>query len=235
MSSALLDGLLIDKKYSSLGRRIFDIYLQRERVLKDFNIESEAVGVGKAIIRNFVAAVTNGTLEIRFYWAGKGTTAIPVRGVYGPLISAISVDPADFVRFSEHGKSLSAGYVAGIVVAVAFITFVILGILWWKAGCLRLNDTMDKDLKGLDLPTGSFTIRQIKAATNNFDAANKIGEGGFGPVYKGLLSDGTIIAVKQLSSKSKQGNCEFFNEIGMISALQHPHLVKLYGCCIEEN
>jgi len=52
---------------------------------------------------------------------------------------------------------------------------------------------------------------------------------------QGLLSDGTIIAVKQLSSKSKQGNREFVNEIGLISALQHPHLVKLYGCCIEGN
>lgn len=50
---------------------------------------------------------------------------------------------------------------------------------------------------------------------------------------QGVLSDRTVIAVKQLSSKSKQGNREFVNEIGMISALQHPHLVKLYGCCIE--
>ena len=52
---------------------------------------------------------------------------------------------------------------------------------------------------------------------------------------QGLLSDGTVIAVKQLSSKSKQGNHEFVNEIGMISALQHPNLVKLYGCCVEGN
>ncbi|KAF8409135.1 hypothetical protein HHK36_005208 [Tetracentron sinense] len=52
---------------------------------------------------------------------------------------------------------------------------------------------------------------------------------------QGILSDGTIIAVKQLSSKSKQGNREFVNEIGMISGLQHPNLVKLYGCCIEGN
>lgn len=105
-------------------------------------------------------------------------------------------------------------------------------------------------------------MRQIKAATNNFDPENKIGEGGFGPVYKvnldklyvksferlsstmilkalpisqSILSDGAVIAVKQLSSKSKQGNREFINEIGMISALQHPNLVKLYGCCIEGN
>ncbi|XP_024028546.1 probable LRR receptor-like serine/threonine-protein kinase At1g53440 [Morus notabilis] len=53
-------------------------------------------------------------------------------------------------------------------------------------------------LRGLDLQTGFFTFRQIKAATNNFDAANKMGEGGFGSVYKGVLLDGTIIAVKQL-------------------------------------
>ena len=52
---------------------------------------------------------------------------------------------------------------------------------------------------------------------------------------QGLLSDSTAIAVKKLSAKSKQGNREFVNEIGMISALQHPNLVKLYGCCIEGN
>lgn len=50
---------------------------------------------------------------------------------------------------------------------------------------------------------------------------------------QGQLSDGTTIAVKQLSSKSKQGNREFLNELSMILCLQHPHLVKLYGYCIE--
>ncbi|KAG5223947.1 GDSL esterase/lipase [Salix suchowensis] len=50
---------------------------------------------------------------------------------------------------------------------------------------------------------------------------------------QGVLSDGTRIAVKQLSAISKQGNRDFMNEIGMISALQHPNLVRLYGCCIE--
>ncbi|KAG0459565.1 hypothetical protein HPP92_022693 [Vanilla planifolia] len=93
----------------------------------------------------------------------------------------------------------------------------------------------DRELGGLQLQTGMFTLRQIKAATKNFSPENKIGEGGFGSVYKGVLSDGSLIAVKQLSSKSKQGNREFVNEIGMISALNHPNLVKLFGCCTEGN
>ncbi|KAF9591661.1 hypothetical protein IFM89_005242 [Coptis chinensis] len=223
-----------DNTYRSLGRRIFDIFIQGKLVLKDFNIEDEAGGVGKAVIKNFTAVVTgNNTLEIRFYWNGKGTTRIPLKGTYGPLVSAISVT-SDFNPPLEDGKKISPGLVVGIVLSVSSLIVIVLGILWCK-GCFGWKNEINEDLRGLDIQTGSFTLRQIKAATNNFDADNKIGEGGFGPVYKGLLSDGTIIAVKQLSSKSKQGNREFVNEIGMISALQHPNLVRLYGCCIEGN
>ncbi|KAH9723415.1 putative leucine-rich repeat receptor-like serine/threonine-protein kinase [Citrus sinensis] len=217
-----------DKNFSSFGKRIFDVYIQGKRVLKDFNIENEAGGVGKAIGKQFSAAVTNGTMEIRLYWAGKGTTEIPVKGVYGPLISAISLHNPDFIPPSGNGSnSISVGTAFGIAVAAAIlIILVVVGILQWK-GCFRPQNTLERELRGVDL--------QIKAATNNFATDNNIGEGGFGPVYKGLLADGTAIAVKQLSSKSKQGNREFINEIGMISALQHPNLVKLYGCCIEGN
>ncbi|KAK3424539.1 hypothetical protein EUGRSUZ_F01312 [Eucalyptus grandis] len=221
-----------DESYKSLGRRAFNIYIQGKLVWKDFNIAIEAGGVGKRVIRNFTANVTKGTLEIRLYWAGKGTDAIPTRGVYGPLISAISIYPG--FKIPGESASISAGTVVGIVAAIVFVVSLFLAILWWR-GCLGHEDEMAQDLKVLALQIGSFTLQQIKAATNNFDAANKIGEGGFGSVYKGLQSDGTTIAVKQLSSKSKQGNREFVTELGMISALQHPHLVKLYGCCIEGN
>ncbi|XVF18538.1 hypothetical protein REPUB_Repub11eG0030900 [Reevesia pubescens] len=222
------------QNYISLGRRIFDVYIQGKRELTDFNIKDKAGGAGIRIVKNFNATVTDGTLEIHFRWTGKGTISIPDRGVYGPLISAISVIDPDYKPPSENGGGITAAAVVGIVAGAVFITFLIVGILWWK-GCLRQKSTLEQDLKGLELQTSSFTLRQIKAATNNFDAANKIGEGGFGPVYKGILADGTVIAVKQLSAKSKQGNREFVTEIGMISALQHPHLVKLYGCCIEGN
>ncbi|KAG4213320.1 hypothetical protein ERO13_A01G048751v2 [Gossypium hirsutum] len=198
------------KNYRSLGRRIFDVYIQGKRALKDFNIKDEAGGVGKPILKNFTANVSDGTLEIRLQWAGKGTTSIPERGVFGPLISAISIfDPAYKPRKGS-GGGISAAAEVGIVAAAIFATFLIVGgILWWS-GCLRRRSTLERDLKGIELQTSCFTLRQIKDSTNNFDAANKIGEGGFGPVYKEIAS------------------C-------MISALQHPHLVKLYGCCIEGN
>lgn len=70
-------------------------------MLKDFNIANEAGGVNKEVRRNFTVNVTTNTLEIRFYWAGKGTTAIPQKSVYGPLISAISVNPSMF-SISSH-------------------------------------------------------------------------------------------------------------------------------------
>ena len=58
---------------------------------KDFNIADEAAQFGDAVIKNFTAIVTSNTLEIRLFWAGKGTTGVPYKGDYGPLISAISI------------------------------------------------------------------------------------------------------------------------------------------------
>ncbi|ESQ30075.1 hypothetical protein EUTSA_v10011204mg [Eutrema salsugineum] len=221
-----------DQTYNSLGRRVFDIYVQGNLLERDFNIAERAGGVGKPFIRQIDEVQVNGsTLEIHLQWSGKGTNMIPTRGVYGPLISAITITPNFKV---DTGKPLSNGAVAGIVVAACAVFALLVVIILRLTGYLgKKEDDENEELRGLDLQTGSFTLKQIKRATNNFDPENKIGEGGFGPVYKGVLADGTTIAVKQLSSKSKQGNREFVTEIGMISALQHPNLVKLYGCCIE--
>ncbi|KAM7250543.1 hypothetical protein ACFE04_022426 [Oxalis oulophora] len=220
-----------DQTYKSLGRRLFDVYIQGKRYLKDFNIAKEAGGVGKIITEEYNVDVNETTLEIHLYWAGKGTTSLPERGDYGPLISAISVTPNFPV--DTGGMGLSGGAIAGIVISLFVVTSLILLLFLRKKGYLWRKDVRNSELGGLK--TGYFSLKTIKAATNNFDSANKIGEGGFGPVYKGIMSDGVTVAVKQLSSKSKQGNREFVNEIGMISALQHPNLVKLYGCCIEGN
>ena len=92
-----------------------------------------------------------------------------------------------------------------------------------------------------------FDLSTIVAATNNFSDDNKLGEGGFGQVYKnvhsidsliegcsqGILSNGQEVAVKRLSRNSGQGAEEFKNEMVLVAKLQHRNLVRLYGFCLE--
>ncbi|XP_057247291.1 probable LRR receptor-like serine/threonine-protein kinase At1g07650 isoform X4 [Beta vulgaris subsp. vulgaris] len=218
-----------NNSYSSLGRRIFDIYIQDKLVHKNFNILEETNKTNTVVKKVFQHIPVNDIIEICFYYAGKGSTGIPVRGTYGPLISAISVK-SEFKPPLDRRKITRIS--GGVATFLLCTTIVGIFICWRKH---RSKDMASREqvLAGLDLQTGLFTFRQIKAATNNFSADSKIGEGGFGTVYLGILLDGTHIAVKLLSSRSKQGNQEFVNEIGMISGLRHPNLVRLYGCCVE--
>ncbi|CAN6272052.1 unnamed protein product [Urochloa humidicola] len=228
-----------DHTYSSNGKRIFDVFIQGAKVLEDFNIQDEAGGVHRAITKTFTANITDNTLEIHLYWGGKGTTAIPYRGVYGPLISAIS---ATKTRGNHHGVSTAVAI--AIAIGAACLVIIILLIAFYFKVFRRKNAKGNgrrsfyngRKTNTSELQTRAqyfFSLKEIESATKHFDPANKIGEGGFGPVYKGTLADGTTVAVKKLSSKSSQGNREFLNEIGIISALRHPNLVRLFGCCID--
>ncbi|KAK1271410.1 putative leucine-rich repeat receptor-like serine/threonine-protein kinase [Acorus gramineus] len=78
-----------------------------------------------------------------------------------------------------------------------------------------------------------FSYNEMRSATLNFSPMNKIGRGGFGVVYKGVLRDGTEVAIKSLSTESKQGTNEFLTEIDMVSNVIHPNLLRLIGCCVE--
>nr|XP_009418900.1 PREDICTED: putative receptor-like protein kinase At4g00960 isoform X1 [Musa acuminata subsp. malaccensis]XP_018673867.1 PREDICTED: putative receptor-like protein kinase At4g00960 isoform X1 [Musa acuminata subsp. malaccensis] len=78
-------------------------------------------------------------------------------------------------------------------------------------------------------------LEVMRSATDNFSDANKLGEGGFGPVYRGTLEDGVQIAVKRLSRTSVQGLVELKNEVVLLAKLQHRNLVRLLGCCLQEE
>eukprot|EP00261_Vitis_vinifera_P015749 XP_010644302.1 PREDICTED: G-type lectin S-receptor-like serine/threonine-protein kinase At4g27290 isoform X3 [Vitis vinifera] len=96
------------------------------------------------------------------------------------------------------------------------------------------HNSRDENNEGqahLELPL--FDLDTLLNATNNFSSYNKLGEGGFGPVYKGILQEGQEIAVKMMSKTSRQGLKEFKNEVESIAKLQHRNLVKLLGCCIH--
>ncbi|KAG4149574.1 hypothetical protein ERO13_D05G342600v2 [Gossypium hirsutum] len=93
---------------------------------------------------------------------------------------------------------------------------------------------IDEEVSGI-LNTKRFPYKELKMATGNFHHSNKIGEGGFGVVYKGTFRDGTMGAIKVLSADSKQGVREFLTEINMIAEIEHENLVELCGCCVEGN
>jgi serine/threonine protein kinase len=78
-----------------------------------------------------------------------------------------------------------------------------------------------------------LNLHDIMVATNSFSRKKKLGEGGFGPVYKGKLPNGMEVAIKRLSKKSSQGLTEFKNEVVLIIKLQHKNLVRLLGYCVE--
>ncbi|KAL4569451.1 hypothetical protein LXL04_025089 [Taraxacum kok-saghyz] len=78
-----------------------------------------------------------------------------------------------------------------------------------------------------------FTFQTLVSATKNFDPDNKLGQGGFGPVFKGKLDNGVEIAVKKLSQTSNQGKKEFVNEAKLLARVQHRNVVDLLGYCVS--
>ncbi|KAK2639755.1 hypothetical protein Ddye_027550 [Dipteronia dyeriana] len=133
---------------------------------------------------------------------------------------------------------LVAGLIAGPSALIVGLSIVWL-VLRWKR---KRNDTDSK----FDVPFGNefengmgpkkFSYNELANATNNFGEKNKLGEGGFGAVYKGFLRDlNTFVAVKKVSRKSKQGSKEYATEVKIISRLRHKNTVKLMGWCHEKE
>ncbi|KAI3810095.1 hypothetical protein L1987_19703 [Smallanthus sonchifolius] len=226
--------------WRSTGRRVFDIYLQGNRVFQDFDIKREARGASfSPVSRQETVQVSDNYLEIHLFWSGKGTCCVPNQGTFGPLISAISATsnfpPSVSNTPPSTKKKNRTGLIVGILVPIAVVSFLSLLALYILRQRRKKQDTSDnyEEFLGIDAKPYTFSYGDLRDATDDFSPTNKLGEGGFGPVYKGTLDDGRVIAVKQLSVASHQGKAQFIAEIATISAVQHRNLVKLYGCCIE--
>lgn len=81
----------------------------------------------------------------------------------------------------------------------------------------------------------SFTFEEMAAATKKFCNSSQVGQGGYGKVYKGILADGTSVAIKRAQKDSLQGSKEFITEIEFLSRLHHRNLVSMVGYCDEED
>ncbi|XP_061350020.1 G-type lectin S-receptor-like serine/threonine-protein kinase At4g27290 [Gastrolobium bilobum] len=140
---------------------------------------------------------------------------------------------------NKHGRQRKV--VLGVTITFSFVLVMLLAFSYIYITNTKNTEETDKIMptedndkcgqEDFELPL--FDLATIVNATNNFSTESKLGEGGFGPVYKGTLLDGQDIAVKRLSRCSGQGLTEFMNEVILCAKLQHRNLVKVLGCCVE--
>ncbi|XP_074556963.1 receptor-like serine/threonine-protein kinase SD1-8 [Curcuma longa] len=159
--------------------------------------------------------------DIRFFFGGTGQD-LYVRLADADLIAAYAE--------LRHSNRRRVVVIVAVTLAASFLLSCAAFCIWrWKNR--KGFDDEETEEKDLNLPL--FDLGTVVNATGNFSVDNKLGEGGFGPVYKGRLPEGQEIAVKRLSKTSSQGVNEFKNEVQLIAKLQHRNLVRLLGCCVE--
>ncbi|KAL4649277.1 hypothetical protein ACB092_01G004100 [Castanea dentata] len=166
---------------------------------------------------------------------------VAVNGQYPSMQDIyIRMPASEQVNHKEEKDKQKTKLIVIVVVSIA-VVFGVLLILYCISKRsnfrekLENNVMIDQNIDGQseDMEVTFFTLATIATATDNFSSNNKLGEGGFGLVYKGTLVDGKEIAVKRFSWSSGQGLKEFKNEVILIAKLQHRNLVRLLGYCIE--
>ncbi|XP_073005744.1 cysteine-rich receptor-like protein kinase 25 [Typha latifolia] len=154
----------------------------------------------------------------------------------------VTPPPAEAASGSTGGK-IKLWIIITITSLASLFSFSFLYFLWIKRQRLARQKKeklhVGQQILGIktdeenSLEFSLYDFSHIANATNHFSSENKLGEGGFGPVYKGQLPDGLEIAAKRLGARSGQGLVEFKNEIQVIAKLQHRNLVALLGYCIQ--
>ncbi|XP_059068936.1 cold-responsive protein kinase 1-like [Cryptomeria japonica] len=125
-------------------------------------------------------------------------------------------------------KSIILGVVGGVILLGLLTCLIVFGKQIMRPGQKKADIEGATDLRGPE----DFEFKILKKATNNFDQTNKLGQGGFGEVFKGTLKNGKVVAVKKLTSgHSARAISEFESEVKLISNVHHRNLVRLLGCC----
>ncbi|CAL5387004.1 unnamed protein product [Camellia sinensis] len=144
----------------------------------------------------------------------------PGTDLFGPyeLLSFTLVGPYSYVNFETGGKTISKGILIAIVLAAV-------------ACAVTTSTVMSIKIDGVK----SFTLEEMALAADNFNRSSQVGQGGYGEVYRGILSDNTVVAIKRAKEGSFQGKKEFLTEIEMLSRIHHRNLVSLVGYCGKEG
>ncbi|XP_027937062.1 putative receptor-like protein kinase At4g00960 [Vigna unguiculata] len=161
---------------------------------------------------------------------------------YGPTLKLVPdtpPSPSTNNTSSSQGKSNTARTIIAIVVPVACVVLLLALLCVYlslrkQRKKIKFESEVESDEDEVSFAESlQYNFNTIRVATNEFADYNKLGQGGFGAVYKGQLSNGQEIAVKRLSRDSGQGDLEFKNEVLLVAKLQHRNLVRLLGFGLE--
>ncbi|KAL8262267.1 hypothetical protein R6Q59_026316 [Mikania micrantha] len=172
------------------------------------------------------------------------TWVFPGSDLFGPyeLLNFTLVGPYANLNLGTHKKGISKGVlvttVAVAIVCAIFVSSILTVVIKKQHERYRHTSSRKALLSKLSIKMDgikSFTFRQMATATENFSDSRFIGRGGYGKVYKGILHDNTMVAIKRAEEGSLQGEKEFLTEIEILSRLHHRNLVSLVGYCDEEQ
>ncbi|KAG0457363.1 hypothetical protein HPP92_022520 [Vanilla planifolia] len=149
-----------------------------------------------------------------------------------------TVDLAAFASSAGGRRKKWAAVVGGVVGGVCLLMFLVIAVFFWFRRQRRPAESLTGDILGATELRGplNFHYRDLKFATKNFSKENKLGEGGFGEVFKGTLKNGKIIAVKKLvMTQTKSARASFLSEVKLISNVHHQNLLRLLGCSSKRS
>ncbi|XP_073137532.1 protein NSP-INTERACTING KINASE 3-like [Henckelia pumila] len=152
----------------------------------------------------------------------------------------LSFPPDNGKGYSKSGAKHHVAIAFGASFSVAFLIIIVVGLLlWWRYRrnqqiFFDVNDQYDPEVRLGHLRR--YTFKELRASTDHFNSKNILGKGGFGIVYKGRLSNGTVVAVKRLKDyNAVGGEIQFQTEVELISLAVHRNLLRLWGFCSTEN
>ncbi|EOY28548.1 Cysteine-rich RLK 29, putative isoform 2, partial [Theobroma cacao] len=182
-------------------------------------------GIGNCCLGKRGCRVLRPSCFLRFESSPFYQTPVPLPSPPPSPTSSSPPSPGEKGNSSTRNIIVVVASVVGVVILITSICIFVRARKSWEK-----LETVDEIIRAESL---QFDFATVRVATNNFSDANKLGQGGFGAVYKGLLQNGQEVAVKRLSTDSGQGEVEFKNEVLLVAKLHHRNLVRLLGFCLE--
>ncbi|XVE52728.1 hypothetical protein DITRI_Ditri02bG0146500 [Diplodiscus trichospermus] len=249
---------------TALNNLVFNAYINKESALTSFDISSKTMALSAAYYVDFLTNVSKGSNQILVQIGPPDLRNLPSNAILNGLEIMKMSNPCNSLDGNlcvvEKNLKIPRGKLIFLAISSAAVFAVLMVIVaafflymrlpkkpnrcpssWFPFPTNVGNSDSKVSICSLASTAQShgfgrvLSFAGIREATKNFDESSVIGVGGFGKVYKGLLENGVMVAVKRGNPGSRQGLTEFRTEILMLSKLRHRHLVSLIGYCEEQN